>query len=213
MQRRTFLYNASLGALGVTWFSGFASGLNPQRFVAALDDFFQAIGARAQSWLANDPTLEEAFTHAFVSWKKIGYVPVHNQFYICQQAQKSIFILHLPHPKSGSLDVSALVFQKDIATQNWQFSAALSGFQLEALTKASAVLQPEHAPDRLAGLLLPVLIPLKKQTMGRYATELGEAGICAHLGKDKVMRVEATVYEAGQVLWSSGFVSQYGQSV
>jgi len=212
MKRRTFLYNASVGTLGLSFFSGFASNFNRGQFTASLEAFLNAIGATPQSWLASDPTLEEVCADASKAWKKTGYEALSKTFFLCNQQQKAIFFLHLPHPELGTLDISALIFQKDEATTNWQPATSLSGFQLEALIRAAAALKPEHTPNRLAGLLLPHL-SLTKPALGRFTTAFGEVGVKASLAKNKVLNIKAAVYENNQALWSSEYASGNLQSL
>ena len=212
MKRRSFLYNASVGTLGLSFFSGLTSRFGRSPFSASLDEFLNAIGATPQSWLESDPTLEEVCADASKAWKKTGYEAFSKTFFLCDQQQKALFFLHLLHPELGTLDISALVFQKDEATTNWKPATALSGFQLEALIRAAKALKMEQAPNRLAGLLLPHSSQTKP-TMGRFVTKFGEVGVQASLPKDKVMRINATVYENNQALWSSEYPSDYLQSL
>jgi len=212
MKRRTFLYNASMGTIGLSFFSGFASNFGRSPFNASLDEFLNAIGATPQSWLESDPTLEEVYADASKAWKKTGYEALNKTFFLCNQQQKAIFFLHLPHPELGTLDISALIFQKDEATKNWQPATSLSGFQLEALIRAAAALKAEQAPNRLAGLLLPHP-SLTKPALGRFVTQFGEVGVQAHLAKNKVISIKATVYENNQALWSSEYPSGNLQSL
>ncbi|NUO03598.1 MAG: hypothetical protein HUU01_23535 [Saprospiraceae bacterium] len=212
MKRRTFLYNASVGTLGLSFFSGWTSRIGRSQFSASLEDFLKAIGATPQSWLESDPTLEEVCADASKAWKKTGYEAYSNIFFLCAPQQKAIFFLCLPHPELGMLDISALVFQKDAGNEKWQTIAALSGFQLEALVRAAAVLKAEHAPDRLTGLLLPPP-SVPNPAPGRFFTQFGEVGVQANLGKNKVMAIKAAVYENNQVLWSSAYASEYLQSL
>lgn len=213
MKRRAFLYNAAMGTLGFTYLSGFPIRLTRSRFTASLDSFFLAIGAKPQSRSASDAMLEEVCTLASTPWKQTGYKPLTDEFYICKQAQKAVYLLHLSHKDLGTLDVAALIFQKeDISRGNWKFLASLSGVQLEALTKAAEALSTTHTPSRLANLLLPDSRPAQR-VHGRFTTALGEVAVKAILSKDKNLRVEAAVYEANQRLWSSEYSSQYLQSL
>lgn len=212
MKRRTFLYNASMGTLGLSFFSGFASRFDRSQFAASLDEFLNAIGAVPQSWLVSDLELEEACSKDIKAWKRTGYEALYKTFFLCSQQQKAIFFLHLPHPELGTLDLSALVFQKDATTAKWQTVTSLSGFQLEALIRAAAALKMEHEPNRLAGLLLPHP-SLAKPALGRFTTAFGEVGVKASLAKNKVMSIKAAVYENNQALWSSEYPSDYLQSL
>lgn len=212
MKRRTFLYNASVGTLGLSFFSDFASNLSQGQFSASLDEFLNAIGAKPQSWLESDPILEEVCADASKAWKKTGYEAYSNTFFLCAHQQKAIFFLNLPHSELGMLDLSALVFQKDAANEKWQTIAALSGFQLEAMVRAAVALKPEYAPNRLAGLLLPHSSSAKP-ALGRFITQFGEVGVRAHLGKSKMVNIEAEVYENNQALWSSQYSSNCLQSL
>lgn len=212
MKRRTFLYNASLGTLGLSFFSGFASNFDRSQFTASLEEFLNAIGAKPQSWLASDPMLEEVCADASKAWKKTGYEALSKTFFVCAHQEKAIFFLHLPHPELGIMDISALVFQKDEATSNWQPATSLSGFQLEALIRAAAALKKEYEPSRLAGLLLPHS-SMAKPALGRFVTQFGEVGVQAHLAKNKVTSIKAAVYENNEALWSSEYPSGNLQSV
>lgn len=212
MERRTFLYNASLGTLGLSFFSGFTSRFDRSQFGASLDEFLNAIGATPQSWLESDPMLEEVCADASNAWKKTGYEALKTTFFLCNNQQKAIFFLHLPHPELGMLDLSALLFQKDAATEKWQAVASLSGFQLEALIRAAAVLKMEHDPNHLAGLLLPHPGRVKP-ALGRFGTEFGEVIVQANLGDNKVVSIKATINKNNQALWSSEYVSGYLQSM
>lgn len=202
-----------MGTLGFTYLSGFPVRLTRSHFVASLDSFFQAIGAKAQSRSASDAMLEELCTAASTTWNRTGYKPLTDEFFICKQAQKAVYLLHLSHKDLGTLDVSALIFQKeDISRGKWKFLASLSGVQLEALTKAAEALSATSTPSRLANLLLPDSRPAQRVS-GQFATALGEVAVKAILSKGKSMHVEAAVYEADQRLWSSEYVSQYLQSL
>lgn len=212
MKRRNFLYNASLSTLGLSFFSGFVSNFDRSQFTASLDEFLNAIGAVPQSWLVSDPELEEACSKEIKTWERTGYKALNKTFFLCNQGQKAIFFLHLHHPELGTLDLSALVFQKGDATAPWQTTASLSGFQLEALVRAAAALKMEQAPNRLAGLLLPHA-GKAKTTSGSFATEYGEVGVRASLSKNKVMSIKAAVYKNNQALWSSEYTSDHLQSL
>ncbi len=202
-----------MGILGFTYLSGLPVRLTRSRFAASLDSFFQAIGAKAQSRSASDAMLEEVCTAASAPWNRTGYKPLTDEFFICKQVQKAVYLLHLSHKDLGTLDVSALIFQKeDISKGNWKFLASLSGVQLEALTKAAEALSATNAPSRLANLLLPDSRPAQRVS-GRFTTALGGVAVKATLSKDKNMRVQAAVYEADQRLWSSEYSSQYLQSL
>lgn len=213
MKRRAFLYNAAWGTLGFTCLSGFPARLMQGSFAASLDAFFQAIGAKVQSRGDADATLEEICRKASANWQLTGYEPLTGEFYFCKQVQKAVYLLQLPHKDLGTLDIAALVFQKeDISRGNWSFLASLSGFHLEALAKAAEVLKTTNGPRRLANLLLPD----SRETpyiAGRYITASGTVAVRAILSKDRATHVKAVIYEADQELWSSEYTSQYLQSL
>ncbi len=198
-----------MGALGFSCFLKFPLYANQPGVATSLESFFLSIGAQA---VENNSTLAEICTKESIPWIKTGYQPFNNKYYLCQKGQKAIFLLHLPHEENGSLDISALVLQEDISLESWRLAASLSGFQLEALIKASTALKTNTSPSQLADLLLPALYKTKKMP-GRFPTELGEVSVNAVLGKDNVIRVKAAVYESGQMLWSSEYTSQYLQSL
>ncbi len=212
MNRRTFLYQAAIGTFGFSFFSGIPFRFSPLGFSASLESFFLSIGAQG---VENHSALEEICAKESMAWRQTGYKPLDGKYYLCQKGQKAIYLLHLPHKETGSLDVSALVLQEDVSLESWSLVASLSGFQLEALVKAETALRATNHQDRLASLLLPALPAFRpaKRTPGRFLTELGEVGVSAALGKDKTMRVKAAVYEAGETLWSSEYTSQYLQSL
>jgi len=138
MNRRIFLYRASMGALGFSCFLKFPLYANQPGVATSLESFFLSIGAQA---VENNSTLAEICTKESIPWIKTGYQPFNNKYYLCQKGQKAIFLLHLPHEENGSLDISALVLQEDISLESWRLAASLSGFQLEALIKASTALK------------------------------------------------------------------------
>ena len=212
MKRRSFLYNASVGTLGLSFFSGLTSRFGRSPFSASLDEFLNAIGATPQSWLESDPTLEEVCADASKAWKKTGYEAFSNTFFLYANQQKAIYFLSLPHPELGILDFSALVFQKDATNERWQTIASLSGFQLEALVRAAAALKMAHEPNHLAGLLLPHPC-LVKPALGRFVTQFGEVGVQANLRNNKVMSIKVAVYKNNQALWSSEYASDYLKSL
>lgn len=209
MNRRMFLGRASMGALGFSFFPGFSFRFPQPDFLASLESFFLSIGAQTAE---TDPALEAICTKESLPWRKTGYVPFDGKYYLCQKGQKAIYLLHLPHQETGSLDISALVLQEEASMESWRIVASLSGFQLEALVKAAAALTTGNSPKHLADLLLPAPYKTKK-TPGRFATEQGEVSVHAVLGKDKTVKVEAVVYESGYTLWSSKYTSQYLQSL
>ena len=93
MKRRSFLYNASVGTLGLSFFSGLTSRFGRSPFSASLDEFLNAIGATPQSWLESDPTLEEVCADASKAWKKTGYEAFSKTFFLCDQQQKALFMV------------------------------------------------------------------------------------------------------------------------
>ncbi len=212
MKRRSFLYNASIGAFGFSWISGLQPGSGSRSLRISLDDFFKSIGAKAEHWLSIDPDLETVCNTAAVAWKKTGYQPLFRKFFLCRNGQKAIFILHLPHRELGDLDVSALVFEKNTETKTWQFAASLSGFQLEALVSAAVSLKHENSPERLAGLLLPVF-QQSRHTSAQFVTELGAVSTKATLSNDNTLQIGATVFENGHPVWTSENVGRSLQAV
>ncbi len=213
MKRRTFLYHASLGTLGFSALSGIPSRFFRSNFSASLDAFFKSVGARPQNWLESDPFLEAACQRASVSWEKIGYKPFSQKVFVYHKGSRAIYLLQLVHEKLGTLDISALFFEHTATVEKWQLITPLSGFQLEALVKGAEDLQSSYGPSRLANLLLPALLPDVKRTPGRFVTEAGEVSVKAIMDKSKAVNVTAVVYESGQAVWSSEYVSQYLQSL
>lgn len=212
MKRRTFLYNVTLGTLGFGFFPGNFSRFSRNPFADSLEAFLQAIGARAQNWRTGDSFLNEAFAKAIIPWKKTGYTPLRNDFYLCQKDQTAISILQLTHKELGVLDVSAVIFRRDVSVEKWKLVASLSGFQLEALVKAAEALQSGNGPGRLAKLLLPSP-KMAKRVFGGFHTELGEVVVSASMGKDKIVKIKAAVYEDSQARWSAEYPSLYLQSL
>jgi len=212
MKRRSFLYSASLGTLGFSYFSGLPNWVTQQKTLASIDGLFQALGAQAQNWLATEPALDQACAEALTSWKQVGYEPLHKRYFMCKKEQTAIYTLCLRHEELGLLDVSALVFQKEVFRSSWNLCAELTGFQLEALAKAAASLSETATAARLADLLLPTEETIR-QNPHRFATTLGEVSVSARLELNKAATITAAVYENSQALWTSEYRSEYLQPI
>jgi hypothetical protein len=156
MKRSTFVRATSVGlfALGILPELSAINGqakITPKLWMRQLVD---ATAARRRSGpLTGAASFREEIRNLRSYFAERGYLPENNSFYFYHENERCCFFdVCLRRDRIGLVDVLLPVLYRDDAGK-WGHLTTLSGFQLEALAKASAQLSVQQAP--LAHMLLP----------------------------------------------------------
>lgn len=197
-----------LTALGTLGLSG--SGLLFRTMHTSADEkklakWLKAIGTRRQStFFLADRALETAHEEAFASWKHIGYKALDGSgYYTLDNGKIVLFPLSLHNNEYGTITTALLCFEKR-ENGSWATLNPLSGFQLEALYKATEDLGNALESSLLGQYLLPAYSPKKLQE--GYPTKKGIVVIHCNANKNE-RQVFAKILGQGKEIWSSNYES------
>ncbi|MFN0212887.1 MAG: hypothetical protein ACKVT2_01420 [Saprospiraceae bacterium] len=215
MKRRNFVRNTALSAIGLGILpSGlFASGLGFQSASAAhwLRQLGDALAGKRQSKARFSPeSIAKLVQTTQDQFAPLGYRSENDTFYFFGEKESWCFYpLVFRHTSSGATDLALPVMRRD-QEGNWHLVKTLSGFQLEALSRASLALA-EHTPAALQNLLFPSEIRLKNQGALAYKTQDGMVAVKTILTGGKA-QTTCTVTGREGTVFSETFSSKHGLS-
>ncbi|MBU6340727.1 MAG: hypothetical protein KGS48_04455 [Bacteroidetes bacterium] len=211
MKRRTFVRNATLGALGV--------GLQPSRVLAAGNartyvwDWMHHLKDLAQTKRRAQASCHSASFLLLVTklnsyFEARGYAPVSGAGYFFAGIQENIcfFPLQLRHSRAGVTDllVPMLVLN---AEGEWSHALTLTGYQLEALHHAALKLGNQALP--IADYLLPTSLKCADQTkVPHFTTKMGFLEIETRI-ENNLTKTRISVFAGNKIILTDTFVSRH----
>lgn len=203
MKRRTFLSTAPLSLLGLGLPVGAAASLGGQKpgIRQWLLDLARAVPAKRAAAFFWPSGLREQIdiSNAFLAAR--GYLAEEAGAFFSVGQTHCFYPLALRRSQAGLLDLLVPVFTRD-AAGDWQQVLVLTGYQIEALARATAVLSAAELP--VAGLLLPVRRVAGEA--GSYESRLGRVKMITRMQQGQA-QTAITVRHGGAVVYDAVFQS------
>ena len=212
MKRRNFLAAStlSLGAIIHSKASsvGFFNSIQEQNFFNYVD---HAEGVSQSLFLLDDQPLLDLYSVTSKQWKDLGYHNTTNKFYYLGRSGVAMFPLFLEGGDAGTIDVSALFFEKNPAGI-WKSAATFSGYHFDALNQALGNLSVKPERAELARLITPVLSKSREFVSGSIQTLGGRLELITRIGKDTTS-LDFKLVQGNRLLLSSVFKASEKASV
>lgn len=212
MKRRLFVQRSALGTFGLgvvstdlfslpftREYAGVVNWLNEISLTSSVFRRSQAISA--QSSFA-DITAEKNKYFAERGYEKMN----DTCYFFGDQEEYCFYPIISDHKASGTKDLLMPVFKRN-ANQQWEFAQTLSGFQVDAMIKASYALRAKSSV-KVQNLLLPVGRGLSGNKAGSYASRDGIVSTHTILKHGKAVTT-CTVNDHTGMVYQETFTSRH----
>lgn len=211
MKRRIFLQTGTFGLISLGVPSVVSAAVSSSPFSGVSDWFRQLTaitGAQRRSAVGAQPkTLRQAMENINAFWARQDFESRDSSLFFCYSGQATccFYPLVLRRAAAGLTDFLTPVLEER-PDGSWRTLVVLSGYQLEALARASIALAKQTEDSPLADLLLPAG-PVNMRD-GSIPTRRGKIFIETQLQKGEAF-TQVQVQENGQVVFSEKFVSAH----